>query len=389
MTLRPLYAMVFTLAALLAMLTTMVSTAGATTEIDGWVANDGTTVEEVVGSPNVLQMDTTDDTTTPFGTSLEKVLQGHFGPATEVSFEFRLSEGATCGGGQPRVYFDSGAFYVQLLDCDDAESGDWQEVNLVEDGTWFGDGFGPGGGDLDEAIDEHQGTPYGQVGLVFDNPQARGVAEFRNLTVVEPVDLGEPTRGIPYPGQPEEPRPPDDFDCSLDLFTYHMDPTSADPARAATRAHINVDVACVVEYLTGEAIGSAPDPDFDDFEDLGGQEQEAVAYLAERDITLGFEDGTFGGADTVLRQHTASFVWRAVEYADANGATSVDHDPDALGSDLYVDVRSSNVHDANIGQASTAGLWEGVGADLYEPRQDVSNQQTHRVMLRWLEAQQP
>lgn len=168
--------------------------------VDGWTTNTGTIVRTVAGT-NLLVMD---QKFTTAGTSLEKIVTGNVHQELVVKFTFKLAGAdATCGGGAPRVYLLGGALYGQIMTCPAAEAGDWQTVDLTSDPsvTWWSGSTQHA--TWAAAVAAHQGTPLGQVGLVFDNAAGKDArAYYRGLTLAgESVNLGKPVR-------PTRPTPP-------------------------------------------------------------------------------------------------------------------------------------------------------------------------------------
>lgn len=194
-----------------------------------------------------------------------------------------------------------------------------------------------------------------------------------------------PCDRIPEPGPPDEPDAPDDFSCNLPLALYHLGQSQT---ASASRAHINVDVACVHAYMTGNTVTETDSSD--DFTDIpdSGPERVAIAYLAERGITKGFPDGTVKPNQNVRRDQTTAFVMRAIRHADDNGASTLPY-AGSLGSDIYNDVCPCNVHDMNIGHSTEQNILQGFPNGEFRPFNNISNQQIHRLMLRWLDEQVP
>jgi hypothetical protein len=161
-------------------------------QIDGWTANVGTTIEAVDGV-NVLVMDQSE---TSAGTSLERVVAGNVHNELVIEFSFRLDGAdAACGGGAPRVYLLGGALYGQVSSCPAASSG-WVTVTAADLSWWTG---GTNHADWAAAVVAHQGTPLGQVGLVFDNAAGKDAkALFKGLTLAgKRVRLGVPPTQTP------------------------------------------------------------------------------------------------------------------------------------------------------------------------------------------------
>lgn len=131
----------------------------------GWApANAGTSV-----SNGVITMDTTDAGVTPAGTSLENADLGRTLAAGDViSFEYKL-DGASCGGGQPRIFVEIGGVYTNTFNG-----------NPDACGTAIGDGW------FRVVFDAPEGT-VGHAGIVFDNPSDRGVAQIRNVVIGTPI----------------------------------------------------------------------------------------------------------------------------------------------------------------------------------------------------------
>ncbi|MFY1686411.1 hypothetical protein [Plantactinospora sp. WMMB782] len=160
--------------------------------IDGWTANVGTSVKAVDGV-NVLVMD---QSGTSAGTSLERVVAGNVHAELPISFTFRLDGAdASCGGGAPRVYLLGGLLYGQVMSCPVAAS-DWVTVSAADLSWWSG---GTNYASWAAAVVAHQGTPLGQVGLVFDNAAGKNAkALFKNLTLAgKRVKLGTPPGATP------------------------------------------------------------------------------------------------------------------------------------------------------------------------------------------------
>jgi hypothetical protein len=158
-------------------------------QIDGWTANVGTSIEAVDGV-NVLVMDQSE---TSAGTSLERVVAGNVHNELVIEFSFRLDGAdAACGGGAPRVYLLGGALYGQVSSCPAASSG-WVSVTAADLSWWSG---GTNHADWAAAVAPHQGTPLGQVGLVFDNAAGKdSKALFKNVTLAgKRVKLGTPPK---------------------------------------------------------------------------------------------------------------------------------------------------------------------------------------------------
>ena len=127
---------------------------------DGWApANAGTTVED-----GTIVLDTTDEDETPLGTSYETQDLGvELETGDVISFDYALSEGATCGGGQPRVFVEvDGTYYNTFDGNDDACGGEDGTVTYTYDGET---------GDIEHA------------GVVFDNISDRGVARVTNVSI--------------------------------------------------------------------------------------------------------------------------------------------------------------------------------------------------------------
>lgn len=164
------------------------STPASAAEVDGWTANLGATVETVDGV-NVLVMDQSD---TSAGTSVERIVAGNVHAELDIAFTFRLAgEAASCGGGAPRVYLLGGVLYGQLMSCPAASSG-WVSVTAADLSWWSGS---TNHADWAAAVAAHQGTPLGQVGLVFDNAAGKQAkALFKGVTLAgDRVELGIPT----------------------------------------------------------------------------------------------------------------------------------------------------------------------------------------------------
>jgi hypothetical protein len=128
-----------------------------------WTANPGTTVEG-----GAIVMDTTDEALTPAGTSYENADLGvEIESGDVISFAYEL-EGATCGGGQPRIFVEVGGTYSNTFDGNPDGCGD--------------DGMGATSGTVTYVYDGPDGT-IGHAGIVFDNTSNRGVATITEVTI--------------------------------------------------------------------------------------------------------------------------------------------------------------------------------------------------------------
>ena len=128
-----------------------------------WIANPGTSVED-----GAVVMDTTDAALTPAGTSYENDDLGvELATGDEISFAYEL-DGATCGGGQPRIFVEVGGTYYNTFDGNPDGCGD--------------DGIGATSGTVTYVYDGPDGT-IGHAGIVFDNVSDRGVASVTDVEI--------------------------------------------------------------------------------------------------------------------------------------------------------------------------------------------------------------
>jgi hypothetical protein len=158
----------------------------------GWVSLYPTTSVVEQGGIHVLKMEMDDPAT---GTSLEGLQAGSIAANLALEFDLKLDE-AVCGPGAVYVYLALGSTtaFGQMLDCPTAEAGSWEHIDLTVDSPNIEWWVGSTKYTWSEFVAAKAGTPLGPVGLVFFQNAASGdeTAYFKNIVIVQPVDLGKP-----------------------------------------------------------------------------------------------------------------------------------------------------------------------------------------------------
>ncbi len=107
------------------------------------------------------------------------------------------------------------------------------------------------------------------------------------------------------------------------------------------------------------------------FADLPDDAAEAAVQLAARGIVRGYQDGTFGPRDVVLRAQAAAFVCRTLGW-DAEDHGNSFADRDAVDADLWRDV----------GTLAARGVARGFADGTYHPTEAVIQAQTVSLIAR-------
>ena len=165
----------------------LIATGTAFATHDGWVAQPGTSVDG-----DAVVLDTTDEDQTPAGTSFEHDNLGvSLEAGDQITFDYVLTEGAVCGGGQPRIFVEVDDASFNTFDGND--EGDCGE--LVGQGTTEGT--------VVATYDGPDGL-VGHAGIVFDNPADRGVATITN------VQIGDYVLDVDHEPEPDDPSAKDE-----------------------------------------------------------------------------------------------------------------------------------------------------------------------------------
>ena len=98
----------------------------------------------------------------------------------------------------------------------------------------------------------------------------------------------------------------------------------------------------------------------------------SINAVAEADIALGRDDGTYDPDGTVTRAEMASFLARSAELDGVDGTG-------------FDDVDEDNVHAENIYAVRDAGITEGVSDSRYDPEGDVRREQMASFLIRMVD----
>ena len=97
---------------------------------------------------------------------------------------------------------------------------------------------------------------------------------------------------------------------------------------------------------------------------------DAIAFLAENNLTEGVGRSRYGGAKSISRAQVASLLWR------------VEGQPQPAGSQGFSDVTADNTHAAAITWLVAAGITKGTSADTFSPWAPVTRAQMASFLWR-------
>ena len=158
------------------------------------------------------------------------------------------------------------------------------------------------------------------------------------------------------------------------------DPTYA-PAASVPRFQMAVFLTRVLEGVAGAELPRPPaSPTYSDTGAVTDEGQRAIEALTRVGVVQGTSATTFEPFRDVTREQMATFVARSQAYLDSVGRYS---DFDAAPNPYTDGV--STVHAANVGAVDGAGIVQGRGAGVFDPRGDITRGQMAAFLTRWVD----
>lgn len=149
------------------------------------------------------------------------------------------------------------------------------------------------------------------------------------------------------------------------------------PNATLTRGQMATIIRGLVETATGEQL-PAGEGEFTDVD--GTTHQDSIEALAATGVVQGFNDDTYRPNDDVRRDQMASFIARAIDFADSGEIDG--SQPPAGESGRFDDVDGDNVHSDAIEALAEVGVVAGRTTSTYDPAASVARGATATFAMR-------
>jgi hypothetical protein len=99
---------------------------------------------------------------------------------------------------------------------------------------------------------------------------------------------------------------------------------------------------------------------------------DAVSYLEDEGLVIGYSDGTFGYLSEINRAELITLVVRAKFVLEQGVGVEVELDPADCGGDIFIDVEEDDWYAGSVCYAKLSGWIEGYDDGSFDPTRDVN-----------------